>query len=541
MVLFASFWISPPLPWRLWINCILVELRMKKQDALFQLIKSLSRGEKRNFRMLAQLTSGDKKYLQLFDVFDLMEEYDEAKVLKKFKKDANFEKQFAYNKNYLYNSILNALTYFRKGTDAERSSLTLQVRILLEKNLYTHAQKLLRKVKDKNVEQEKFEDLLPLFKLEIEILRRVEATELLPESFRKIEFEEKIALDKILNLREYRRLELQTHILLVTRHVARKQEEIASVDRILEHPLMQGESEALSNRARILYNELHRRIAQFKADWATAIQYGERVVEIYDTHTSLIEEERLLYMRQISHLAHHHTVLNGIERSLPWVLRIRDIEATTAQERVFKFERYYLFALGYMQDTGQRASEPFLKEFDHELDQLENDLAISLRLYVSYLRSQYHFVLAEYSEALKWINRCINHPRTNIRSDLQSSARLLNMLVHYELGNLEVIEYSIKSAYRFIYKQDRMNQFERRFLGFFRRVLAAPNARAIQEETVSYKQDLTEILKDPFEFQASHFLKVDEWLDSKISGKPLAEVLEASNSFLIGEGKKITI
>lgn len=514
---------------------------MKKQDALFQLIKSLTRGEKRNFRMLAQLTSGDKKYLQLFDVFDLMEDYDESKVLKKFRKDPSFEKQFAYNKNYLYNSILNALTYFRKGSDAERSSLTLQVRILLEKNLYSHAQKLLRKAKEKNQEQEKFEDLLPLFKLEIEILRRTEATELLPESFRKIEFEEKVTLDKILNLREYRHLELQTYILLVTRHVARKQEELASVDKFLENPLLQDESEALSKRGRILYNELRRRVAFFKGDWATAIQFGERAIEIYDANPALIEEERILYLRQIAHLAHHNTLLHGLERSLPWVIKMRDTEATTAQERVFKFERYYLFALSYLQDTGQRGSEGFLKEFDQELAHLENEIAISTRLYVAYLRAQYHFVLAEYSEALKWINRCINHPRTNIRSDLQSSARLLNLLVHYELGNHEVIEYSLKSAYRFIYKQDRMNRFERRFLGYFRKVLSAPDDAAIRAETSSYQIDLVEILKDPLELHASKFLKIEEWLEAKLSGKTQAEVVAEANRYLVGEGAKITI
>jgi hypothetical protein len=90
------------------------QLPMKKPDALFQLISSLSRGEKRNFRMLAQLTSGDKKYLQIFDIVDLMEEYDEAKVIRKFRNDPGFERQFAYIKNYLYNSILSSLVYFRR-------------------------------------------------------------------------------------------------------------------------------------------------------------------------------------------------------------------------------------------------------------------------------------------------------------------------------------------------------------------------------------------------------------------------------------------
>ena len=86
-----------------------------------------------------------------------------------------------------------------------------------------------------------------------------------------------------------------------------------------------------------------------------------------------------------------------------------------------------------------------------------------------------------------------------------------------------------------------MNQFERRFLGYFRKILAAPNEKAVHEETVSYKNDLVEILKDPFEFQASHFLKIDEWLESKISGKPMTEVLAEGNQYLIGDGKKIAI
>lgn len=514
---------------------------MKRPDALFQLIKSLTRGEKRNFRILAQLTSGDKKYVQLFDVIDLMEEYDEAKVLKKFKKDPSFEKQFAYNKNYLYNTILNALTYFRKANDSERSSLILQVRILLEKNLYSLAQKQLRKVKEKINQQEKFEELLQLFRMETDILKRTELAECLPESFRQIEFEEKIALDKILNLREYHKLELQTHVLLATQHIARQQNDLVTVEKMLASPWLADETQALSNRARILYNEIHRRIASYKGDTAGSLVYGERAVELYELSPHIIEEERGAYMRQVSHLAFGYTVTKGIQDSLPWIVRIRDTEATTAQERLFKFEKYHLFALAYLQDTGQKGSEGFLKEFDQELEHLENDIAISTRLYVSYLRSQYHLVNGEYSEALKWINRFLNHPRTNLRSDLQSCARLLNMLIHYELGNLEVIEYSIKSAYRFIYKQERMYQFERRFLNFFRRLILAPGPDAVRAEFVAYRNDLDTIMEDPFEKQASNFLKVEEWLDAKLQNRSMAAVLAEANSYLMGEGNKITI
>ena len=60
---------------------------MPKQqiDPLFQLIKSISKSEKRNFKLYANRISSDKetKFLQLFDVLDRLDEYNELIILKK--------------------------------------------------------------------------------------------------------------------------------------------------------------------------------------------------------------------------------------------------------------------------------------------------------------------------------------------------------------------------------------------------------------------------------------------------------------------------
>lgn len=199
---------------------------MKRNDAVFQLIKSLTRGEKRNFRMLAQLTSGDKKYLQLFDTLDGLDEYNEAKILKKFRKDPSFEKQFAYNKNYLYNSILNSLAYFHKGADSELSSLTIQVKILSEKSLFHQAKKLLRKVKEKVIAQERFEELLKLLNLEAEVIMRTENVKIIRDALRSVEFEEKVTMEKIHNLLEFRKLKSRVVILRRTFYMARTDNEL---------------------------------------------------------------------------------------------------------------------------------------------------------------------------------------------------------------------------------------------------------------------------------------------------------------------------
>ena len=319
---------------------------MKRVDSVFQLIKSLTRGEKRNFRMLAQLTSGDKKYLQLFDVMDNLDEYDEERILKKFKKDKAFEKQFAYNKNYLYNSILNALVYFHKGSEAELSALTIQVRILLEKNLYFQAKKLIRKAKEKVYKQERFEELLKLLRYEIEILKRTENIKVLKEALRQVEFEERVTLEKISNHLAFSRLESRVFILMKTTYMARNNnEDSVLLNEVKDSPLLESEEQAISHRSKILYNEIQRRLHTYNNDERSALEFCDRAIELFEEKKDLQEEEKMLFLQLLSAASRHHFRVSGLEKSLEVLMKIRKAKISTPFERLFRFRRFYTFLM----------------------------------------------------------------------------------------------------------------------------------------------------------------------------------------------------
>ncbi len=57
----------------------------RSTDALFQLVKSLEKSEKRNFKLFVKRNSSadDLKTIQLFDALDKMNEYDEKQLLLK--------------------------------------------------------------------------------------------------------------------------------------------------------------------------------------------------------------------------------------------------------------------------------------------------------------------------------------------------------------------------------------------------------------------------------------------------------------------------
>ena len=78
-------------------------------DQLFNLIKGLTKAEKRNFKLYAKRTqqSSDAKFIRLFDVIDGMDEYDEAQVFKRIR--GLSRSQLSNLKRHLYSQLLSSL------------------------------------------------------------------------------------------------------------------------------------------------------------------------------------------------------------------------------------------------------------------------------------------------------------------------------------------------------------------------------------------------------------------------------------------------
>ena len=109
---------------------------MQQSSLLFDLIQSLTVSEKRYVKVFTARYKGDKNYLRLFDAINKQEVYDEAALLKKFRKE-KFTRQINYTKNSLYNLILKSLqAYHDKSIETQLSDYSQQVEILYHKGLY---------------------------------------------------------------------------------------------------------------------------------------------------------------------------------------------------------------------------------------------------------------------------------------------------------------------------------------------------------------------------------------------------------------------
>lgn len=122
----------------------------RSTDALFQLVKSLEKSEKRNFKLFVKRNSAadDLKTIQLFDALDKMTEYDEKQLLKKA--SGIKKQQLSNSKAHLYKQILASLRLIREenNIDIQLHEQMDHARILFNKGLYLQTLKILEKLKE---------------------------------------------------------------------------------------------------------------------------------------------------------------------------------------------------------------------------------------------------------------------------------------------------------------------------------------------------------------------------------------------------------
>jgi hypothetical protein len=224
-------------------------------------------------------------------------------------------------------------------------------------------------------------------------------------------------------------------------------------------------------------------------------------------------------MRQVIRYGMLLFKLKGMEPVMPVLQKIKALEISTPVERLTRFNGL-IFELTMRMDNGlEIGTEDVIAEIESELEILGNDLGEVTKLDTYFYVSSYFVLAGKHSQALVWLNHFLNHPRTNTRTDMQCAARILHLLIHYELGHFDLLEYSLKSASRFIYKQERMYEYERTFLKHIRILSNAISEAERNTKLLEMKTAIEEVVEDPFERRALNFFNILYWIEGKLSNR----------------------
>ena len=176
--------------------------------------------------------------------------------------------------------------------------------------------------------------------------------------------------------------------------------------------------------------------------------------------------------------------------------------------------------------------EEKLKEYEIYLDRH--------RILIFYYKfASLYFGSGDYENTIKYLNKIINW-KMDLRTDLQCYSRLLHLIAHYELGNDNLLEYLIKSVYRFMAKMENLSRVEEEIFQLPEKIISNSGPKSLSRNFPDLLERLKTYEKNRFETRAFVYLDIISWLESKIRKVPVQQIirekfLERNSKQPIGE------
>lgn len=502
----------------------------RSADMLFQLIKSLEKGEKRNFKLFVKRNTpgGELKFIQLFDALDKMKDYDEAALLKKNK--AISKQQLSNIKAHLYKQILASLRIIRdeNNIDMQLHEQMDNARILYNKGLYHQSLRVLDRMKEtaRDFHQHTYLQQVLFFEKKIEALFITRSMQDRADQLTKESREVTGTLNQVNQLSN---LSLQLYSWYIQHGHARNKKDIDELKDYFETNLPANITIRSSFYQRLYYNQSYTWYAFIRQDFLQYYRYTQKWVDLFDEFPAMQATETAMYIKGMHNLMGAHFDLLNHEK-LKQAIRKFDLftkhPLVTGNEnnRILAYVYLYTAKLNLCFLEGNFTKGLKLVPF---LEQMLKEYGLFLdkhRVLVFYYKiACLYFGSGDNEKAIDYLNRIINE-KADLRTDLQCYARLLHLIAHYELGNFELLEYLIKSVYRYMAKMENLSKVEVEMFAFLRRSFRV-GAHALKPEFEKLLETLKKYEGNPLETRAFSYLDVISWLESKINKVNVQDVI----------------
>lgn len=509
---------------------------MKPSTELFSLIQTLTKSEKRFFKLNSSLQSGEKNYLKLFDFIEKQSSYNEEELKNHFSTE-KFIQHLPSEKNHLYKLVLKSLRayYSDQSVKSQLKQDIKNVEILYQKALYKECAKFVKRAKKTASDYEKFYYLFELIGWEKKLMEEDFEEGLFNHNLDDLIQEETRVIEQLRNLAEYHILYSKINYVFRSGRFTRNEAERKVVEQISEYHLIKGKNTAISVRATSICYYIQGLCAASNRDYETALVNFRKAKAILDKNPKIKSDLPNRYIYTLNFLMHcyldNNDFINAEKMQIELSL-LEDLKGYKSLDSEVKI--FSTTAIGKMQILNRQGkfSEALeiVPEIDTKVEKYAEKLNKEKTLLIDYSKAYTYFGVGNFKQSLKLINGVLNDNEKQLRQDVYSFSRIFNLVIHFELGNYDFIEYESKSTSRFLNKHEKDYQIEKVFMKYIKKIAKedfGPDKKTIFE---NFHAEVEELMKDPSEQVILEYFDVKAWLYSKIKRKDFSEVLQSTNS-----------
>ncbi|NND33577.1 MAG: hypothetical protein HKN76_13385 [Saprospiraceae bacterium] len=501
-----------------------------KTDYLVQLINSLTKAEKRSFRLFVtrNQTSDDILFLKLFDEMSRIGRFDEAQVLERI--PAIKKRQLSNLKAHLYKQLLICLRLLSRPsiTEIDIREKIDYARVLYDKGLYRQSLEILSRTKATALKSNQY--ILALNVLEFEkFIESQYITRSIESRAEELKKEAVLLTKKIERTQAFSNLALQLYGLYLKVGHVRNKHDFQYLHDFFHSNLPEYDMDQLDFHEKLFLFQSYGWYHYMNQDFVNFYRYTRSWYDLFEEYPDMVFEETALYLKSIHNVLTSLFITLSDERFSSMLAILegipeRGLIRNLNHEGLFKLYHYiHLVNKHFLEGSfseGVKAMPELvalIKENPYDWD--------THRILVFYYKiACMYFGSGDWSSSITYLNKIINAKNPDFRGDILSFARILNLIAHYELGNQVLLEYQIKSVYRYLGKMRELQDVQNEIFRFLRKTTKMSKG----DLRVRFQQlhsKLLRLMESPYAKRAFLYLDIMSWLESKLENTTVEKVV----------------
>jgi len=391
------------------------------------------------------------------------------------------------------------------------------VEILYQKGLYDQCSRLIAKARKIAKQYERHIHLLELCQYEHLItslnLAVFHRKKLIEQGYSEV----RNAIASYTQLSEYRH-----NILIIADYIHSKGKRNSdSLDKkklyqSLKHIIEENAPVFLSYKAGILFYNIKGLYLSNESNFKETYETTKSYIKHMESNPFLLTQEINNYLVGLNNLMNIQQTMGLFEEVMETIKKLKAINVSSETEKIRVIEYVLPKEISYhvAKGTFDEGLE-LLPRIEKQLAMYENQMGKPFQLSI-YTNIVELCILAEsFRKALQWNNRILNSSEIETYSDFYTNARLSEIIIHYELENIEKVDSLLKS-FQLLLSKKPAYKFEIALLRFLKGFIHLEEPKIILKLLRSFQEELNEIGKDPVEKVAFYFFDMQIWLDLKI-------------------------
>lgn len=505
---------------------------MLKSESLIHLINNLTKQEKKEFSLYIS-NKPEKDYIFLFRLIDdkKISDPEELKMAFLAAKPAS---SFNTVVIYLFDLLIDILTRLRTEQDSYYLLFNelLHARVLYEKSMYQECFQVLKKVKEKAVYYENHFALLVAQRLELNYLLTLDFEDMDEQKLLNKQYKMNNTLKSIRQLNEQSSLYELLKYRMINRGASRSLEETQKLDDLVTCEISIVASAGVENF------EIKKNHQLFQAnyfitvgDYKAAFNSFVELNKLFEENSHLWNNPPVYYLMTVEGMLESLRIMHNYEGMNYFIEKLAKLSSPSSSFQLNVMYVIFIYRLFSFIDAGD-FDKAGIWIAEHQASLIDKMLLLKeqqqaeMSLYIALI----HLGNGEYRKARKRLSATIG--RGHLYSlPLFRTIRIVNVMIHYELGDVDYIQSEIRSIKREMSKNKGYNlKVESFLLKFLNYSFADTNRKKRAEIWESMAEEVHALYADKYETQILRKFDFVAWVEAKIFEVPLSDILKREHA-----------